>query len=125
MKKKGPQRSQSLKALPGSSLYGLGNTTNFKLLTILDRSRLTVPQTGSVRVLGSGPNPVAEIPPPVEEGGGRGGTVDAGLTVAGKGAEGGGRLEGIKGEGVEEDDTGIDARGGDGARAGRTVDGAV
>jgi hypothetical protein len=73
MKKKGPHRSQSRKALPGSSRLGLGNTTSFKLLTILDRSRLTVSQTGSVRVLGAGPKPEVEISAGRVEGGGGGG----------------------------------------------------
>jgi len=61
MKKKGPHRSQSLSAFPGSSLYGLGNTTSFKLLTIRDRSRFTVSQTGSVNVFGGDPNPLPPI----------------------------------------------------------------
>lgn len=74
-----------------------------------------------MRVLGGDPNPTDEIPPPVEGGGGGGG---AGLTVAVVVVveEGGGRLEGMNGEGVE--DTGMDARGGEGARgggAGKTV----
>jgi hypothetical protein len=59
MKKNGPQRSQSLRAFPGSSLYGLGNTTSFKLLTIRDRSRFTVSHTGSVNVLGGDPKALA------------------------------------------------------------------
>jgi hypothetical protein len=61
MKKKGPQRSQSRRALPGSSRKGLGKTTSLRLLTIRTRSRLTVSQTGSVSVLGSGPNPLEAI----------------------------------------------------------------
>jgi hypothetical protein len=75
IKKKGPHRSQSLKAFPGSSRYGLGNTTSFKLLTILERSLFTVSQTGSVNVFGGDPNPAAEKLPPAElpELGGRGG----------------------------------------------------
>lgn len=62
IKKNGPQRSQSLKAFPGSSRYGLGNTTNFRLLTILDRSLFTVSQTGSVSVFGGDPNASEENP---------------------------------------------------------------
>lgn len=61
IKKKGPHRSQSLSAFPGSSLYGFGNTTSFKLLTIRDRSLFTVSQTGSVNVFGGGPKPLAPI----------------------------------------------------------------
>lgn len=80
MKKNGPQRSQSLNAFPGSSLKGLGNTTSFKLLTILDRSRLTVSKTGSVSVFGAGPNPHVEIPPLEElDVGGRAGTTGTGV----------------------------------------------
>lgn len=72
MKKNGPHRSQSRKAFPGSSLNGFGNTTNFKLLTILDRSLFTVSQTGSVNVFGGDPNPDAPI---FELTGGGGGAV--------------------------------------------------
>jgi hypothetical protein len=86
IKKKGPHKSQSLKALPGSSRYGFGNTTSFKLLTILDRSLFIVSQTGSVNVFGRDPNPVAAILPPAElpvlgGRGGRGaeGTADGGF----------------------------------------------
>lgn len=81
MKKKGPHRSQSLKAFPGSSRKGLGNTTSFKLLTIRDRSLLTVSHTGSVRVLGGDPKPDADISdlPLLETGKGGG----AGKTVGG------------------------------------------
>lgn len=126
MKKKGPQRSQSRKALPGSSRLGLGKTTSFKLLTILERSLLTVSQTGSVKVLGAGPNPEVEISGRVEEGGGRGGREEGGFGREGReedlGGAGLGRLELMKGEEVEEV-TGIEARGGDGGRAGRTVAG--
>ena len=61
IKKKGPHRSQSLKAFPGSSRNGLGNTTSFRLLTILDRSLFTVSHTGSVRVFGAEPNPFDAI----------------------------------------------------------------
>lgn len=79
MKKKGPHRSQSLKAFPGSSRKGLGKTTSFKLLTIRDRSLLTVSHTGSVRVLGGDPNPEADksgLPlPETGNGGGVGKTV--------------------------------------------------
>lgn len=125
MKKKGPQRSQSRKALPGSSRLGLGKTTSFKLLTILERSLLTVSQTGSVKVLGAGPNPEVEISGRVEEG--RGGREEeGGFGREGReedlGGAGLGRLELMKGEEVEEV-TGIEARGGDGGRAGRTVAG--
>lgn len=105
MKKKGPHRSQSLKALSGSSRKGLGKTTSFRLLTILERSLFTVSHTGSVRVLGGDPNPEAPILTVV--GGGGGGAWGTGL----------GRLEGMKGE----EETGIEARGGLGGRAGRTV----
>lgn len=62
MKKKGPHKSQSRSAFPGSSLKGLGNTTNFKLLRILDKSLFTVSHTGSVRVLGAGPKPSEAMP---------------------------------------------------------------
>lgn len=79
MKKKGPQRSQSLKAFPGSSRKGFGKTTSFKLLTIRERSLLTVSHTGSVRVLGADPKPVDEISglplPETGSGGGAGKTV--------------------------------------------------
>jgi hypothetical protein len=61
MKKKGPQRSQSRSAFPGSSRNGLGKTTSFRLLTMRDRSRLTVSQTGSVSVLVGAPNPSAAM----------------------------------------------------------------
>eukprot|EP01018_Ginkgo_biloba_P006392 Gb_20077 [translate_table: standard] len=57
MKKKGPQRSQSRNAFPGSSRYGFGKTTSFRLLTILITSLFTVSQTGSVKVLEEEPNP--------------------------------------------------------------------
>lgn len=120
MKKKGPQRSQSRNALPGSSLLGLGKTTSFKLLTILDRSRFTVSHTGSVRVLGGGPNPEAEIPAEEEAGGGGGGAAEGMVMGMEVGLEGGGRLDGMKGEG----EAGIDARGGEGGcAAGRTEEG--
>lgn len=76
MKKNGPHRSQSRNALPGSSRLGLGNTTSFKLLTILDRSLLIVSQTGSVSVFGAGPNPELAISGRVEGGGGGGGKED-------------------------------------------------
>ena len=123
MKKNGPHRSQSRRAFPGSSLYGFGNTTSFRLLTILDRSRFTVSQTGSVSVFGAGPNPVGAGRDDEEEEVGRsvGGT--------GRGTDGtfcleeGGRLEGMKGEGEGEDEIGMEARGGLGGRAGRTVAG--
>lgn len=125
MKKKGPQRSQSLKALPGSSLNGLGKTTSFKLLTILDRSRFTVSQTGSVSVFGGDPNPDAGILPLGPEArGGRGGlgtAEDTGGTSVVLGLVGGGRLDGMKvGGGFGAEEMGMEARGGDGGRAGRT-----
>lgn len=129
MKKKGPQRSQSLNAFPGSSLNGLGKTTSFKLLTILDKSLLMVSQTGSVRVFGSEPNPeTAILPLPLVDprGGGAGavGTVGATEgTEVGLGADGGGRLEGMKEGGGGAEDTGMEARGGEGGRAGRTDEG--
>lgn len=75
MKKKGPQRSQSLKALPGSSRFGLGNTTSFKLLMILDRSLLTVTHTGSVNVFDGDPKPEAAMP---DDAGGGGGADEGG-----------------------------------------------
>jgi hypothetical protein len=53
--KKGPQRSQSLSALPGSSRFGLGMTTSLRLLTMRVKPRLMVYHTGSVSVLGGGP----------------------------------------------------------------------
>lgn len=120
IKKNGPHRSQSLSAFPGSSLYGFGNTTSFRLLTILDRSLFTVSHTGSVSVSGGDPNPDAPMPSPDRAGGGGSGGADAAggtgeglwwLAVVGGG---GGRLEGRKGE----EETGI--RGGLGGRAGRT-----
>ena len=76
IKKKGPHRSQSLSAFPGSSLYGFGKTTSFKLLTIRDRSLFTVSHTGSVKVLGADPKALAPIlgrGPPELVDGGRGG----------------------------------------------------
>lgn len=120
MKKNGPHRSQSRNAFPGSSRYGFGNTTNFKLLTILDRSLFTVSQTGSVNVLGGGPKPLMvdcgrtafALRLGLEGGGGAAGT-KAGL------GGGVGRLEGMNGD----VDTGMEARVGDGGRAGRTVEG--
>lgn len=132
MKKKGPHRSQSLIAFPGSSLNGLGNTTSFKLLTILDKSRLMVSQTGSVRVFGGEPKPDPAILLLVIDprGGGIGGLgAAAGVTGAaeikgvGLGMEGGGRLEGMNGGGGGLEETGMEARGGDGGRAGRTEEG--
>lgn len=89
---------------------------------------MTVSQTGSVKVLGAGPNPEVEISGRVEEGGGgRGGREEeGGFGREGReedlGGAGLGRLELMKGEEVEEV-TGIEARGGDGGRAGRTVAG--
>lgn len=100
------------------------------MLTILDKSLLTVSQTGSVRVFGGEPNPAAAIPPPplVDPSGGEIeglGTVEATEgTGVGLGTVGGGRLDGMKaagGGGAE--DTGMEARGGDGGRAGRTGEG--
>lgn len=120
MKKKGPHRSQSLKALPGSSLKGLGKTTSFKLLTILDRSRFTVSHTGSVSVVGVDPNP---LEPMVVRGAasevkaGGGGAEGTGGTFWLVGGAGGGSADWMKGE----EETGI--RGGLGGRAGRTVAG--
>lgn len=127
MKKKGPHRSQSLNAFPGSSLNGLGKTTNFKLLTILDRSLFTVSHTGSVKVLGAGPNPAEAIGllPPLERvlDGGNGGREVTGA-IAGGTETGLGRVEtGGTGEGRGEEEMGIEARGGDGGRAGSTVEG--
>lgn len=118
MKKKGPQRSQSLRAFPGSSRYGLGNTTSFKLLTILDKSRFTVSQTGSVSVLGGDPNPEGTIPGPVlAEGMGGGAGTDGGFCLEEAEGAGGGRFDWMNGE----DETGIEARVGLGGLAGSTV----
>lgn len=117
MKRNGPHRSQSLNAFPGSSRYGFGNTTSFKLLTILARSLFTVSHTGSVNVFGGDPKPEAPILSP-DRGGGGGGADAAGGTGVGFWWEagcGGGRFEGMKGE----EETGM--RGGLGGRAGRTV----
>lgn len=127
MKKKGPQRSQSLKAFPGSSRKGFGNTTSFKLLTILDRSLFTVSQTGSVSVFGSEPNPAEAMlgrPLPEEESGGATGIgteTEGGfwLEVVDEGGGRGGRLDCMNGE----EETGIEALGGLGGLAGRTVAG--
>ena len=120
MKKKGPHRSQSLIALPGSSRYGFGNTTNFKLLTILNRSLFTVSQTGSVNVLGGGPKPLMfeRVGPALPWRLGLEGNGGAAGTIVGLGG-GAGRLEGMKGE----VDTGMEARVGDGERTGWTVEG--
>lgn len=118
MKKKGPQRSQSLRAFPGSSRYGLGNTTSFKLLTILDKSRFTVSQTGSVSVLGGDPNPEGTIPGPLlAEGMGGGAGTDGGFCLEEAEGAGGGRFDWMNGE----DETGIEARVGLGGLAGSTV----
>lgn len=131
MKKKGPHRSQSLKDLPGSSLKGLGKTTNFKLLTILDRSLFTVSQTGSVNVFGADPKPEEAIldgpPPPVPleraEDTGNGGNLAAAVEAGGIGT--GLVLDemGGAGAGSGEEEIGIEARGGEGGRAGRTEEG--
>lgn len=117
MKKKGPHRSQSLSAFPGSSLFGFGTTTSLRLLTILDRSRFTVSQTGSVRVFGADPNPSEPIA-----------TRELGTVFWLTGAVGttvtgieGGRESGGTGELETGPDTGMVARGGDGGRAGSTV----
>jgi hypothetical protein len=114
MKKKGPQRSQSRSALPGSSRNGLGKTTSLRLLTMRERSRLTVSQTGSVSVLVGAPNPSAAM--------GMGMVTEA----EGSGAEGekGGTGRGLElaGGGTEgELEMGMDARGGDEGRAGSTA----
>lgn len=120
MKKKGPQRSQSRSAFPGSSRKGFGKTTSLRLLTMRARSRLTVSNTGSVSVLGGGPNPSPAMATETEEGSG-GDDDDAteeeeenggscGLDPATGGGSRGGELE-----------TGIEARGGDGGRAGSTA----
>ena len=117
MKKNGPHRSQSLSAFPGSSRFGFGNTTSFRLLTILDRSRFTVSHTGSVNVFGGDPNPIVFEPselPKLTAGGSDGG---AGTEDEDGGS--GGRLDWTKGE----DETGIEGRIGLGGRAGRTVPG--
>lgn len=63
MKKKGPHRSQSLNALPGSSRYGFGSTTSFRLVATRNKSLFRVSLTGSVKVLYWGPPP---NPAPVE-----------------------------------------------------------
>lgn len=126
MKKNGPQRSQSLSAFPGSSLYGLGNTTSFKLLTIRDRSRFTVSHTGSVNVLGGDPNALAPMfcEPPWELLEllitGRGGGTGTEVTLwADDDCGCGGRFDCINGE----EETGIDGLVGLGGRAARTVPG--
>lgn len=51
MKKNGPHRSQSLNAFPGSSRYGFGSTTSFRLFDTLTKSLFSVSHTGSVSVL--------------------------------------------------------------------------
>jgi hypothetical protein len=117
MKKKGPQRSQSLSAFPGSSLFGFGNTTSLRLLTILDRSRFTVSQTGSVRVFGGDPNPSVAIVIRLL-GTALGLTGAVGTTVMGME---GGTEDGGVGEVETGTEMGMVARGGDGGRAGRTV----
>lgn len=101
MKKKGPQRSQSRNALPGSSRYGLGKTTNFRLLTILIRSLLTVSQTGSVNVVEDEPNPADAMPERAFDEA----PVDTGVTLGG---------------GKGEEETGMDALGGLAGLAGST-----
>lgn len=125
MKKKGPQRSQSLSAFPGSSRKGLGNTTSLRLLTIRDRSRFTVSHTGSVSVFGTDPKPSAPIPPWSLPPGGTAAAADATLTPSDGGGSGGAPavagLAGRKGGGAGEEETGMEARGGEGGRAGRTV----
>lgn len=70
--------------------------------------------TGSVSVFGAGPKPEEAIS--WRGGGGGGGTV---VAVLG-GRDGGGRLEGMKGEGAEETETGMEARGGLGGLAAGT-----
>lgn len=120
IKKNGPQRSQSLNAFPGSSLKGLGNTTSFKLLTILHRSLFTVSKTGSVNVFGDGPNPLATMLLELPTGGGGGGAAGTGCNFWREDEEetggGGGMLEEMKGE---DDGGGVVAR----CRAGRTTAG--
>jgi hypothetical protein len=112
MKKKGPQRSQSRSAFPGSSRNGLGKTTSLRLLTMRDRSRLTVSQTGSVSVLVGAPNPSAAMGMETEaEGSGADG--ENGGTGWGLGVDEGGT--------AGELEMGMDARGGDEGRAGRTT----
>lgn len=85
---------------------------------------MTVSQTGSVRVLGGDPKALAAMPAEEEAGGGGGG----GAGLAEDGGGGGGRLDWMKGEdvgvGVGVEETGMEARGGLGGRAGRTVEGA-
>ena len=116
MKKKGPQRSQSLSALPGSSRLGLGKTTSLRLLTMRARSRLTVSQTGSVSVLGGGPKPSEAMATETDAGGAAAG--GAWGTKMGTEEVGSGGLEEAGGG---EEEMGMEARGGEGGRAGRTV----
>ena len=111
MKKKGPQRSQSRSALPGSSRNGLGKTTSMRLLTTRWRSRLTVSQTGSVsvRLAGSGPpNPSEAMEPE---------TTGAGTMEPGGAAAENGSLAAGGSAGSAEEETGMEARGGDAGRA--------
>lgn len=57
MKKKGPHKSQSLSALPGSSRKGFGRMTSFRLVATRNKSLFNVSHTGSVSVLYCGPPP--------------------------------------------------------------------
>jgi hypothetical protein len=112
MKKKGPQRSQSRSALPGSSRKGLGKTTSLRFLTMRLRSRLTVSQTGSVSVSVSGPNPSEPMGTTTEPEPGANAESAAGLAAETMvGAE-------------EEEEMGMEARGGEaGSVAGSTAAG--
>lgn len=116
MKKKGPQRSQSRRARPGSSRYGLGKTTCCKLTEVRKTSRLMVVQTGSVKVLeGPPPNPTGPLDPKT----GRGGGLDAGVLGGAEGVRAG-TAEGTGG--TDDGVMGMEARGGLEGRAAGTED---
>lgn len=114
MKKKGPQRSQSRRACPGSSRYGLGKTTCRRLMPTRRRSLLMVSQTGSVRVFAEGP-PSKPVEPWEPKSGTGGEESMAGLrgggAASGVGVLGGGNAEGTCAEEMDEL-TGMEARGG-------------
>lgn len=117
MKKNGPQRSQSRKAFPGTSRFGFGNTTSFKLPRILDRSLLTVSHTGSVQVFEDDPKPEFAISCREFEEGRLVGTGIIGIAAMVGFLEVGGIDDDMNGLGEVE--TGIEALGG---LAGRTVE---
>jgi len=87
-----------------------------RLLTMRAKSRLTVSHTGSVSVLGGGPNPLAPMGTETDAGTGETET-EIGMEAAGRGGFVG------TGAGAGEEDTGMEARVGDGGRAGSTVAG--